>query len=335
MTLQPSTIQAQEQHHADSSGHLLQSPAWGELKSRFGWDARWLQAGSASAQVLFRRLPLGRSITYIPKGPLLAWDDPVQVQALLTTIHAEARQQGAIFLKVEPDVSMTDPQAEMVIARLREAGFTPADTIQPRTTQIIDLSPAEVDILAAMKQKTRYNIRLAKRKGITIRAGQADDVALFHELSQLTAERDDFGVHSRAYYQAAYDLFAPDQCALLLADYKGKSLAGLMVFRHGADAYYLYGASSNEERNRMPTYAVQWAAMQWAKERGCIRYDLWGIPDADAETLEAEFMKRNDGLWGVYRFKRGFGGDIVRSIGAFDYVYNGPLYQIYRLYRKV
>ena len=107
-----------------------------------------------------------------------------------------------------------------------------------------------------------------------------------------------------------------------------------MVFRHGPDAYYLYGASSNEERNRMPAYGLQWAAMQWARRQGCTRYDLWGIPDADAERLEAEFMERSDGLWGVYRFKRGFGGDIVRSIGAFDYVYNAPLYQMYRLYRK-
>jgi lipid II:glycine glycyltransferase (peptidoglycan interpeptide bridge formation enzyme) len=116
-----------------------------------------------------------------------------------------------------------------------------------------------------------------------------------------------------------------------MASYGGRDLAGLMVFALGKRAWYFYGASSGEEGNRMPTYGLQWAAIQWARERGCTEYDLWGIPDEDPGTLEAQFQERTDGLWGVYGFKRGFGGDISRAVGAWDYVLNPFLYRLYRL----
>jgi peptidoglycan pentaglycine glycine transferase (the first glycine) len=102
-----------------------------------------------------------------------------------------------------------------------------------------------------------------------------------------------------------------------------------VVFALGGCAYYLYGASTDEERNRMPTYLLQWRAMQWAKERGCTEYDLWGLPDEDEETLEAQFESRSDGLWGVYRFKRGFGGQVKRAAQALDRVYMPLLYRLY------
>jgi lipid II:glycine glycyltransferase (peptidoglycan interpeptide bridge formation enzyme) len=133
-----------------------------------------------------------------------------------------------------------------------------------------------------------------------------------------------------AYYRTAYDLFAPEQVALWLAEYGGQPLAGVMVFTWGQTAAYLYGASSHEERPRMPTYAAQWAAMRWAKAKGCSLYDLWGIPDAPEVELEAGFAGRSDGLWPVYRFKRGFGGEIRRTVGAADRVYNRLLHRLYQ-----
>jgi lipid II:glycine glycyltransferase (peptidoglycan interpeptide bridge formation enzyme) len=185
-----------------------------------------------------------------------------------------------------------------------------------------------------MKQKTRYNIRLAERKGVIVRQGSAADVATFHRLALVTAARDGFGVHSRDYYQAACDLFSPDHCVLLVAEFEGQPLATLMAFRQGREAYYFYGASANEHRNLMAPYLLQWTAMRWAKSQGCTRYDLWGIPDADPAILEAEFEQRHDGLWGVYRFKRGFGGQWLQSVGAFDYVYYPLLYRLYKLMRR-
>ena len=322
-------------------GHLLQSWAWGELKSGFGWTPVRVHIAEAGAQILFRRLPLGLSIAYVPKGPIVDWTEARQCQALLAAIHTEARKRRAVFLKVEPNLwqVVSNPPgspeaAEAAITFLTQSGFTPADTIQPRTTLVIDLNQADEAILAAMKQKTRYNIRLARKKGLTVRQGSAADIPIFHNLALTTAGRNDFGVHSLTYYQTAYKLFSPDSCALFIAESKAEPLAALMVFRQGKEAYYFYGASSNKYRNLMAPYLGQWAAIRWAKERGCTHYDLWGIPDADAATLEAEFQQRQDGLWGVYRFKRGFGGQVTSGLGAYDYVYNPLLYRLYKLRRN-
>jgi lipid II:glycine glycyltransferase (peptidoglycan interpeptide bridge formation enzyme) len=321
-----------------NQGHLLQSWAWGELKSQFGWTPVRVQVGRAGAQILFRRLTLGWTIAYVPKGPVVNWSDGEQGQALFEAIHREAKKHRSLFLKIEPDLSHLDGADGQVFAPaqtfLRQAGFRPSDPIQPPTTLIIDLDPAEKAILAAMKQKTRYNIRLAGKKGVIVRQGSRPEVSLFHQLALTTADRNEFGVHSLDYYQLAFDLFAPDRCALFIAEFEGQPVAAVMVFRQGEEAYYFYGASSNQHRNLMPTYLVQWEAIRWAKAQGCFRYDLWGVPDADTTTLEAQFQDRHDGLWGVYRFKRGFGAQVIRSIGAFDYVYNPVLYPLYKLRRK-
>ena len=131
------------------------------------------------------------------------------------------------------------------------------------------------------------------------------------------------------YYKAVYELFAPNQMALFIAEFEGRPLAAIIVSVIGPKATYLYGASGNEERQRMPTYALQWTAMQWAKARGCTQYDLWGVPDAEENTLEANFTKRSNGLWGVYRFKRGFGGQLFRAAGPWDRVYMPLPYAFY------
>jgi lipid II:glycine glycyltransferase (peptidoglycan interpeptide bridge formation enzyme) len=214
------------------------------------------------------------------------------------------------------------------------AGFEgAADPVQPRRTVVISLDGGEEDWLARMKQKTRYNIRLAEKKEIVVQPSR--DVDTFYALMQTTGQRDGFGVHSREYFQKAFDLFeARGLCTLLIAEYEGRPLAGLMAFARGSRAWYFYGASNDEERNRMPTYLLQWEAMRWAKSRGCTSYDLWGVPDADEEALEAGFSDRSDGLWGVYRFKRGFGGVLLRSAGAWDRSYIPLVYPLYRRWSR-
>ena len=320
--------------HSIQRGHLLQSPAWGALKNRFGWTPRQVLSGEAGAQILFKHLPLGKTIAYIPKGPLVDWHDAPQCRELFSAIDAEAKKHNAIFLKIEPDVwRQSTETAAAVTDFMSNAGFIQADTIQPQTTILVDISGDEETILADMKQKTRYNIRLAKRKGVSIRRGNETDIQIFYDLSQQTAPREEFGIHSLDYYQAAHRLFGSQQCALLVAEYQGEPLAALMAFCQDQHAYYFYGASSNTHRNLMATYLIQWEAIRWAKGRGCNYYDLWGVPNADVDTLEAEFTDRSDGLWGVYRFKRGFGGEVVKSVGAYDYVYSPLLYRLYKLYR--
>jgi lipid II:glycine glycyltransferase (peptidoglycan interpeptide bridge formation enzyme) len=180
-----------------------------------------------------------------------------------------------------------------------------------------------------MKQKTRYNIRLAAKKGVRVQP--SPDLDIFYSLMEVTGERDAFGVHSRDYYRRAYELFHPlGECELLLAEFEGQPLAALMVFAYGSRAWYFYGASSSQHRELMPTYLLQWEAMRWARARGCDEYDLWGVPDEDEATLEANFESRSDGLWGVYRFKRGFGGQLCRGQGPWDRVYLPSLYGLYR-----
>ncbi|MEW6569112.1 MAG: peptidoglycan bridge formation glycyltransferase FemA/FemB family protein [Chloroflexota bacterium] len=305
--------------------HLLQTTAWGELKAAFGWEAVRLQRGSAGAQVLFRRLATGLQLAYVPKGPVGEW-----LPDLLPDIDAVCRARRAFALKIEPD----SPDEPSRVELLAQHGFRPSShTIQPRRTLIVDLRGDEDSLLARMHPKTRYNIRLAQKKGVRVRPW--DDLPAFARMMHETAARDRFAAHAPAYYQRAFDLFRPTgACELLVAEVEGQPVAALMVFAHGRRAWYFYGASTAHERPRMPAYLLQWEAMLWARARGCSQYDLWGIPDVDEETLEAEFTSRRDGLWGVYRFKRGFGGKVVRNSGAWDRPYNPVVYKAYDWFLK-
>jgi lipid II:glycine glycyltransferase (peptidoglycan interpeptide bridge formation enzyme) len=306
--------------HPDA--HLLQSAAWGELKSRFGWDAVHVVEDGAGAQVLFRRLFPGMTLAYVPRGPVGDW-----LPGLLPALLELCRARGAFALKVEPDTPAGSPLEET----LGHHRFRPScHAIQPRRTLAVDVAGSENEILGRMHAKTRYNIHLSERKGVRVRPW--DDVAGFHRLLQVTSERDAFGVHAESYYRRAYQAFhARGECELLVAEVEGRPLAALMVFARGRASWYLYGASSGEERQRMPTYLLQWEAMRWARRRGCTSYDLWGVPDEDEAVLEAGFSRRRDGLWGVYRFKRGFGGRLTRTTGAWDRPLRPLLYPLYLL----
>ncbi len=307
---------------AHPNAHLLQTGEWGELKSAFGWKPVRIVSGEEGVQILFRKLPLGFTIGYIPKS-VISNQFSVFSDNLWDEINLVCKRNRAIFLKLEPDL-WENEKPDTLNLKLE----TSQHNIQPPRTIIVDLSHDEETILSRMKQKTRYNIRLAEKKGVIVRTW--DDLESFHKMMLITGGRDGFGVHSYEYYKRAYELMHPKQmCEILLAEHQGKPLAALFVARNGNRAYYLYGASTDEERNRMPTYLLQWEAMKWAKARGCDEYDLWGVPDEDEDTLEANFEKRHDGLWGVYRFKRGFGGELKRAVQAMDRVYNPLLYWAY------
>jgi peptidoglycan pentaglycine glycine transferase (the first glycine) len=301
--------------------HLLQTPEWGILKSSFGWSICHVIEGDYGAQVLFRLLPMNLKLAYIPMGPIGDW-----LPDLLPALDTICSDEGAFMLKIEPD----HPWDEDMAGKLNQTGFrVSTQTIQPPRTILVDLEGDEDAILGRMKQKTRYNIRLAGRKGVIVRPW--DDIATYAAMTQETAERDAFGAHNQAYFQTAYDLFhLTGMCELLVAEVEGEPVAALMVFAHGRRAWYLYGASRDTHREKMPTYLLQWEAMRWAKSKGCQVYDLWGIPDADENSLEAQFTSRSDGLWGVYRFKRGFGGTVSRTMGAWDRIYNPFVYGLYQ-----
>ena len=329
------SVLAEQRHQWDTfvstspTGHFLQSWGWGELKAGAGWHplrlALWdmeRQEIVAAAQVLrrsFARVPprLGH-LAYIPKGPALDWSDPAGesiAHTLFSQMHVYLRKQGALALQVEL-AQEDDGQVSNRIAQCMGAmRFQPVRAIQPLRTILLDLAPGEDSLLAQMKEKWRYNIRLAGRKGVQVRPAQAvEDVRAWYSLLQTTAIRDRFGIHTLDYYLRAWRIFVPrNQARLFLAESNGQLLAGIFVGLMAKQAIYLYGASSNEQRQLMPNYLLQWEAIRWAKREGATTYDFWGIPETDDES---------EAMAGVYRFKSGWGGRVVDFPGNYEYRYH-------------
>ena len=305
------------------NAHILQSGEWGELKSAFGWDAVRLVKEGLGAQILFRRLPLGLTFAYIPKGPVGTSSAEANAQ-FWADVDLLCQKKHAIFLKMEQD-GWEGSSA----SGIQHSAFLPSPQhIQPHSTLVVDLQGSQDDIFNRMKPKTRYNIRLAGRKEVVVHP--SEDIENFYRVMGVTSQREAFHVHSLEYYRRAYELFYPKgMCELFVADFQGQSLAAVMVFAFGNSAFYFYGASADGERNRKPTYPLQWEAIRWAHGKGCTEYDMWGIPDEAANVEDDEAEAREDGLWGVYRFKRGFGGSIKHAIPPMDRVYNPLLYKLY------
>lgn len=320
--------------------HVLQSWEWGEFKSSQGWSAERLlfyhdDAPCAAAQVLTRRTVIPVSLAYVPKGPVLDYSNKPLWDAVLSALVAHAKDRGAFMLKIDPDIVVatgmpsTDSEhrselGESVQADLASNGWLfSSDQIQFRNTVQVDLSPTEDDLLAAMKSKTRYNIRLSVRKGVSVRIGTLDDlpalVSMYHE----TAERDQFLLREPAYYHTSWSRFIESGLAHpLIAYVENEPVAAVIPYRFGDKVWYMIGASRNAHREKMPNHLLQWEAMRWAKDQGAQAYDFWGAPD--------EFVE-SDPMWGVWRFKSGFGGKVVQHIGAWDKVIKPGWHRFYRI----
>ena len=329
---QPSATDWDDYVRAQPNGHLLQLSRWGALKAQFGWDSRIIALSNdegiqAGALTLLQDLPLGAGrLAYVPMGAYAC--DPSIYPQLWRAIR---RETGAAILKLEPGHG-TDLTADELV----RAGFRPSSqSIQPPTTIIIDISGDDSAIMRRMNQGTRRKIRKSRSGQIAYQEGDRGDLPKFSRLMQETGERNEFGVHNAGYFEAVYDLFMPADGALLLARHGGDLLAAIMVFALGDSAWYLYGASSRTQANLNATYGIQWSAIEWARRRGCRFYDLWGVPDFDEAALEAQFKSRKDGLWGVYGFKRGWGGEVRRSLGTWDLAWNPLVYAAYRAALKM
>jgi lipid II:glycine glycyltransferase (peptidoglycan interpeptide bridge formation enzyme) len=306
--------------------HVLQSWEWGAFKARHGWSAtRWLlkegeETPRAAALVLRRRLPrLPLGLLYVPKGPILDHADGEAWDAVLAHLERLARRQRAIFVKIDPDVGADETT---ITDRLLDRGWRPSpEQIQFRNTIMLDLTQDEESLLAAMKSKWRYNIRLAGRKGVTVSSGADNDLPLLYDMYSETALRDGFVIRPVEYYRDAWNSFIERELAQpLIAKVDGDAVAMVILFRFGDRAWYMYGASRNQHRDKMPNHLLQWQAIRWAKSVGCNLYDLWGAPDE---------LDESDPLWGVYRFKQGFGARLVRHIGAYDFPSSRLWYWIY------
>ena len=297
---------------------LLQSALWGRFKERFGWRAQplqWKAAGAGGTLLaLTRSTPLGPLI-YVPGGPRHPPTAPAAAGRMLEDLAP------AITLQERPTVVRYDlpwPVAEgapppSAAGRLYRA---PVD-VQPTSTVLVPLLGDEDRLLARMKSKTRYNIRLARRRGVTVtvassRQALGEPLAGWYRLYRSTAERHRITAHSGAYFATLFELAAAvdaPELFLLSAHYRDELVGGIVVSVCGRMARYLYGASAPRQREAMANYALQWEAMQLAQTHRCRSYDLYGIPPA-ADPEHPWF--------GLYRFKTGFGGDIVHCWGCWD-----------------
>ena len=328
-------------------GPLLQSSGWGALKADVGWTAqRVLVEGPhgpcAGAQLLIRSR-LGLSAAYVPRGPLLAENHPAANRALLHALSRLARRARAVFLRLEPHVLEGAPGADALHSWLLTQGFVPAPPLQPRTSLHLALAPAPEQLLAGMSKGHRADIKRATRDGVTVRVGAAPaDLDAFYAIMETTGRRAEFGIHSRAYYNTAWQQFRSTphgECArLLLAERGGATMAAFLVFAWAGAGLYLYGGSTDEGLRSGANHLLQWHALQWARERGCASYDFWGVPDqfgralaagSDAERAQLEAEARSDPMYGVFRFKKGFGSEVVRFLPAYDYAFLPPLYRMW------
>ena len=298
--------------------HVLQTWEWGAFKGRHGWQTEhwlWVGNGNPRAAALTLRRPVGplsTQVMYVPKGPAFDHADRSLLARVLSDLERLARERRALVVKIDPDVRADTPAGGAVVALLRERGWlASAEQVQFRNTLLLDLTPSLDAILARMKSKWRYNVRLATRRGVTVRLGGVEDLPLLYRMYQETSQRDRFIIRPESYYRDAWGSFVEAGLAQpLIADVEGEPVAMVVLFRFGRRAWYMYGASRTAHRDRMPNHLLQWEAIRWAKAQGCTIYDLWGAPDE---------LDESDPMWGVYRFKQGFGAEFVRHIGAYDY----------------
>lgn len=308
------TRESWNSHLERLDGHLLQSWQWGALKEMYGWSVERIAWPSESepramAQVLFRsRGPV--SIGYIPRGPAFLEGDSEALIELLKSIDHVAKRNRALFLVIEPNTALP------LDGTFRDHGFVrgPA-SIQPERTVHVPLLDDEA-LLKQMHEKTRYSVRLAKRRDVEIEVPENPDQGIleFYRLLNDTSNRNEFAIRPLEYYADFLREFG-DRATLLLARHDGKLAAGVIAARFGREAMYMYGASSTEHRGHGATFLLQYEAMRWGREAGSELYDLWGIPAQDPEKTGGEGRAegtKGDHWSGMFRFKTGFGGDIVR-----------------------
>ena len=346
---------------------ILQSHEWGELKALHGWMPIRVAVEDdgkivAAISILKRKLPyFNLNIFYAPRGPVVDFENTEALDFLLDEVRKLAKKHRAIALKIDPQIvesrELKVESREVKIEDiLKERGFSYCKKqIQPRSTFVVDLTLTEEKLLASFEEKTRYNIRLSAKKGVTVKKMSTDEgVDTFYNIYKETASRDNFLIHPIRYYRNIKKLLIGGKelletscstleksaiggkeqlgtsCSTLgkkatpgsnifIAYHKDIPVAGVWTFNFGKKIWYMYGASLSSYRNVMPNHALHWHIMKWAKEKELKDYDMFGIPSNPTEKHP---------LWGVYRFKKGFNGKLVKYIGVYDLAYRPLLYKL-------
>ncbi len=311
-------------------GDVLQTTNWGRLKAQSGWSYYPLAVQKegvilASALILAKKLPfLPHCLFYSPRGPL--YSTPAALQALLAAGRELALEKDAVVWKMDPAIPAADSEWQVLAAA---EGLQHMDTgldfggVQPRFVMVLDLKASLDRLLKEMKSKTRYNIRYGERRGVRVFYGrEKKDLAVFYDLLTETAERDNFTIRPFSYFQALRQHLINNQLAqLFLAYQENTPLAGAICFHLGKKAWYVYGASANQKRNLQASHLLQWEMIRWAKGLGCTVYDFRGVSgDLNPENP----------LYGLYRFKEGYGAKLCEYVGEFDLPIRAGGYTLWR-----
>jgi peptidoglycan pentaglycine glycine transferase (the first glycine) len=305
---------------AGNGGSFLQSWDWGEFQIALGRNVERIAEADVACTMLTLPLPFGRRYAYCPRGPVLRKDaDPKAIVTIVDLLKSRMATKTD-FLRFEPEF----PAARTDIAMtLQGTGFVRGPETQPAHTSIIDLTRAETELLAAMHQKTRYNIRVAERNGVKVRIMREPargDRDAFWQLLDETADRDGFSTHERQYYETMFDVLGAS-VSLAIAEHAGTAIAAALLIDFAGRRTYLHGASSSQQRNLMAPYLLHWEAMRQAKSAGMLSYDFWGVAPAESP----------DHPWaGISRFKRGFGGEDVAYLGTWELPFHRFWYTVYR-----
>jgi peptidoglycan pentaglycine glycine transferase (the first glycine) len=300
-------------------GHVLQSYGWGEFKRSLSWRPVRLvlqrdgEVTGVGQFLVYNTFPVPGALMYCPKGPWLPWKNEEAVRSFFEGVVDFAGREGAHTVKIEPEVL---EQRKDVKDLLDDVGFHKARyDLNLKTTMIVDLSLPEKELLAKMKGKTRYNVRLAAKRGVKVVEPVFEEGwEIFYDWLKATSKRKEDYIlrRSRDYLHAVMRaMHDAGQGYLFFAEHEGRPLAGMYVFTFGEKYWYMYGASSDEKRNLKPNYLLQWEVMRWARERGLTHYDMVGVP-------KPEELDERTSLWGVYKFKEGFGGELADTLGCFD-----------------
>ncbi len=306
-------------------GNFAQSYLWSKQKPMWVWRAVAVRGEDGkikgSLALMIRKMPLvGRTLMYGCRGPVCDLDDSETFAQLLAGARALAREYKSYVIKLDPDVPSSNTDFASMLQsfgfRSKEGGKN-FEAIQPKYVFRLNVEgKTEEEIQAGFHQKWRYNIRVAQKKGVEVRICGKEMVPAFADLMLTTGVRDGFVTRQPEYFSAMLDNLG-EHARLYMAFHEGQPIAGTLAIRYGDKVWYLYGASSNEHRNLMPNYLLQWRMIQWAIETGCRVYDFRGVSGD---------LSEDNPLYGLYRFKKGFGGDFTEFVGEMDLVLNKPVY---------
>jgi peptidoglycan pentaglycine glycine transferase (the first glycine) len=300
-------------------GHVLQSAAWAEIREAQGWRAEFHQFGAPLpvALVLWRSLPAGQSLAYVPRGPIVGGESELAVA--LAKLAEFARERRALFLKVDPEID-----ADRGAGALRAAGFRRAPDIQPVVATLeLDLGPEEDALFASLEKDTRWSVRQAEKRGVSVRdASGDDDLRALYDLYAETGQRAGFITRTWDYYRRMWGtLVAQGHAKVRVAEKDGKPVAGALTWRCGERDVYQSAATNEAGRSAYAAYALLWRCIIEARQGGARRFDFGGIP--------ADVTRKDDPMYGPYLFKKGFGGTPRRFVGAHDAVPNELAYRVY------